>query len=88
MREEETIPEDLPDFDKDGFWESHKKFAERTKYTLSALQKHREAKEKPTWFNDGTLGKTRVGHYIKKIQDTPVPLYEYFVYHDPEKTSS
>ncbi|MDR0327356.1 MAG: hypothetical protein LBI05_03560 [Planctomycetaceae bacterium] len=89
--EEETIPEDLPDFDKDGFWEPQEKFAERTQYGVGTLQKHREAKEKPRWFkfNGSAIGKTnggKIGHYIKKIQDTPVPLYEYFVFNDSEKT--
>jgi hypothetical protein len=82
--EKETPPEDLPDFDNEGFWESQRKFAKRTKYAVSTLRKHREAKEEPTWYS-GTIGKTSVGHYIKKIRDGQKPLYEYFVYNNPEK---
>jgi len=43
--EQDSISEDLPDFDKEGFWESPAKFATRTKYKESTLKKHREEGE-------------------------------------------
>ena len=79
-------PEILPDFDNDGFFESQEQFASRTGWSESTLKKHREKQNNPVWFQDGTMGKSKVGHFFRLVSHKHNSPYEYFVYHDPEKT--
>ena len=80
-----VVSEDLPDFDKDGFFEPQELFANRTGWSERTLENHREKKNNPIWFENGTIGKSRAGHFFRTINNKHNSPYEYFVYHDPEK---
>ena len=79
-------PEELPDFSNDGFFEPQKQFISRTGWSKRTLKKHRETKYNPVWLQDGTIGKSKVGHFFKMVGNKKNSSYEYFVYNDPEKT--
>ena len=76
---------EVPDFDKDGFWETQEKFAKRTKYSESTLKKHREAVSNPMPLEGSTIKKSSVGHFFRAITVASNSSFEYFVYDDPEK---
>ena len=80
-------PKKLPDFERDGFWESQEKFAKRTEYKSETLTNHREIKKGMKWFDKKqSLGRTRASHYCrKKDPNNEFSPHEYFVYNDEEK---
>jgi hypothetical protein len=76
---------EVPNFDKDGFWETVNKFSDRTKYKVSTLKKHREAISDPIPLEGSTIKKSCVGHFFRPITKSSTSSYEYFVYDDPGK---
>jgi hypothetical protein len=86
LERESHLSEDLPDFDKDGFFESQELFASRTGWSENTLEKHRETKSHPVWVKDGAVGKSKAGHFFRAVNDKPNSPYEYFVYYDLEKS--
>jgi hypothetical protein len=78
--------EDIPDFAKDGFFETQREFANRTGYAMDSLNRHRETNRGMVWLNEEkTLGMSEVKHFFQKTSNKSNSPYKYFVYHDAEK---
>jgi len=77
---DETPPEDIPDFGKDGFWVSQEEYVTRIggKPSSNTLSSYREKKHKPIMFSSGIM-KTKGGHYCRKTEDKTNSPYEYFM---------
>jgi len=58
MEQKFHTPEGLPDFIKDGFFESQEVFSKRTGWSKRTLKNHRLKRNNPEWFQDGTIGKS------------------------------
>ena len=81
-------PNDIPDFDKDGFWVSREFFASKTDYSKNTLRNYCESAKSIQWLNEEcTLGRNKAGHFLKRDGNKSNSTYVFFLYHDEAKNS-
>jgi len=83
---DDTPPDKIPDFDKDGFWVSQEKYADRTGKPYDRFSQYRENRYSPVRLpNSGILkiGNKKFGyHYCRQTGDQHNSSFEFFVQHD------